>query len=82
MLPFFVDDFDWPTIGERASKVFVYAGSNDPYVPMAKANELADLLETQVRVVEGGGHLNAGAGLTEFPELLAALDAVWSRREK
>lgn len=67
--PFFEKPFDWKQIKRNAGKVWMFQGSNDPYVPMVKARELASKLHADLRIIKDGGHLNAGAGFSVFPEL-------------
>jgi predicted alpha/beta hydrolase family esterase len=68
--PFFENEFDWDRIRE-SSKVFrTYMGSDDPYVPRTKGEELAGHLGIPLTVIDGGGHLNTGAGFTTFEQLL------------
>lgn len=67
---FFVEPFDWSAIRARAGRTFCYHGANDPYVPLAMGQEFAHNLGQTAVVFDEGGHLNAEAGFTEFPELL------------
>jgi hypothetical protein len=73
--PFFAEPFDWDAIRENAGTVRLFYGSNDPYVPRAAADLLADGMGSELEVVPEGGHLNSAAGFTEFD---AVLDAVLS----
>jgi uncharacterized protein len=75
--PFFVEPFDWPAIRSRAGKVRLFAGSNDPFVPLSKGEELAARLDAELTVVPEGGHLIAQYGYTEFQQLWDALRLVW-----
>lgn len=76
--PFFVEQFDWETIRRRAGRVLVFAGDDDPYVPLSKGSELAEQLGAELTVIPGGGHLNASAGFTEFPRLWNAMQEAWT----
>jgi predicted alpha/beta hydrolase family esterase len=67
---FMHQDFDWAMIRRDAGEVAVFCGSDDPYVPMEQSKELARKLDVKPTVIEGGGHLNAEFGYTEFPQLL------------
>jgi uncharacterized protein len=60
---------NWEVLRERAGRVLLLAGDNDPYVPLDRGLHLATQLATGLHVVPGGGHLNAEAGFTEFPYL-------------
>ena len=74
--PFFEKEFDWKKIHRNAGKVFVYNSDDDPYVPLNKGYEIADLLETNLIVIPKGGHINASAGFTSFPQLLENIENV------
>jgi predicted alpha/beta hydrolase family esterase len=78
--PFFVEPFDWESIRRRAGRVLVFAGDNDPYVPLAKGSALAEQLGVDVTVIPGGGHLNTAAGYTQFPQVWDAVQEVWNLR--
>lgn len=68
--------FDKAKIRRGAKKIVCIAGGDDPYVPLAIAREAADIAGAKLIVVEKGGHLNAGAGFTEFPLLLEKIRKV------
>ncbi|MCL1892274.1 MAG: alpha/beta hydrolase [Alphaproteobacteria bacterium] len=68
--------FDWETIKKNAGKITLFHGDNDPYVPVPAAQKLAGALETPLTVIPNGGHLNAGSGYTQFPQILEALKAI------
>lgn len=67
---------DWDRCRVNAGDVVVYHGSNDPYVPVEFGREVADRLGGTFVIVENGGHLNASAGLLEFPAVLASVEAI------
>ncbi|HEU5062459.1 MAG TPA: alpha/beta fold hydrolase [Solirubrobacterales bacterium] len=74
--PFFKDEFDWDRI-QKSSGVFqAYLGSDDPYVPRAKGEELAAFLGVPLIVIDGGGHLNTAAGFRTFEQLLDDMSPV------
>ncbi len=77
---FFQTDFNWAHIRKNAGAIFVYAGDKDPYVPLAKGVELAELLQCNLTVIPGGGHLNAESNYLRFDRLLADFDR-WCERE-
>lgn len=64
---------DFDKVNANTEKAFVFFGDNDPYVPQDSLNKLADNLKTKPVILAEGGHLNASAGFTEFPELLEAV---------
>ena len=71
---FTTKEFNWEKIKENCEKFYVIHSDNDPYVPLAKANELANKLNTDVIIIEGAGHFNESAGYTEFPKLLNLIE--------
>ncbi len=62
--------FDWPRIKEHCDEFFVINGDDDPYVPLEKGRQIADLLSVTHELITGGGHLNQDAGFTTFPQLM------------
>lgn len=68
--------FRWGRIRKGARQFFVFAGDNDPYVPLAYSEDIAGALDIPTQVVPGGGHLNAESGYTEFRELVQLLEKV------
>lgn len=64
---------NWKRVRAAAGIVRVYNGDNDPYVPLSKGREIAKGLGVDLTVIKGGGHINAAAGYTQFPELLQDL---------
>jgi len=71
---FFAESFDWAGIRDRKGKAGrCWAGDNDPYVPLARSQEVALRLEMPIEIVPGGGHLNRETGLNAFPRLLEAI---------
>jgi hypothetical protein len=70
----FVDyEFDWDLIKKNAGKITILHGDNDPYVPIAAAQKVADALNASLTIIPNGGHLNAEFGFTEFPQILQVL---------
>jgi predicted alpha/beta hydrolase family esterase len=65
--------FNWQRIHENAAKILCINGSNDPYIPPAQGQEIADGLKVENILVQNGGHLNAEFGYTSFPQLIAEL---------
>ena len=73
---FFVS-LDWASARSGCGTgIACYAGDNDPYVPLVRSREVADRLGAPLRVIAGGGHLNAESGMTSFPELAEDLHAM------
>lgn len=73
---FFETKFDWKALRSRAGVIKLYCGDNDPYVPLAKGQELANLLSSPLEIVENGGHLNSESGFSKFEQLLNDVDIV------
>ncbi len=71
---FFLQPFDWTGIRKRMGPAcHVWAGNDDPYVPLARSQSMADSLEVRLEVVPSGGHLNSETGFTTFPQLRDAI---------
>jgi predicted alpha/beta hydrolase family esterase len=62
--------FDWKKIKKNCKKFYVFHSDNDPYVPIEKANDLAENLSTNVIMVKNAGHFNTKSGYTKFEKLL------------
>ncbi len=73
---FFAAPFDWPRLRAIAQTRAVFAGDDDPYVPLSYSKTVAEKLTASCTVIQGGGHLNSAAGYREFPQLLQAVRAV------
>jgi len=66
-------DFNWSVMKNKVQKVVVIQGDNDPYVPMADAEEIAKELGGELIIIPNGQHLNGSAGYTELPEVLSVI---------
>ena len=64
---------DWKRVRENCGEAHVYNGDNDPYVPLERGKEIAKHLGVGVTVIKNGGHINANAGYSTFPQLLEDL---------
>lgn len=71
---FFEGSFDWPDIRAKAGELFIYAGDDDPYVPLSKSIELTSLLASELLVIPGGRHLNSESDFIRFDRLLKDFD--------
>lgn len=69
-------EFDWKKIRRNCGKFYVYASDNDPYVPQAKSELVAERLGAAFRAVAGAGHFNKAAGYLKFPLLLEDIKKV------
>ena len=71
---FFAEAFDWDGIrAKMGGATGCWAGDDDPYVPLARSQTMADGLRTSLRIVPGGGHLNGETGFETFPEMRDAI---------
>lgn len=66
--------FDWRKIKENCDKFYVIHSDNDPYIPLGKAEELANNLGVDVTLVKGGEHFQAKSGFKTFDLLLEKID--------
>lgn len=66
----FVKDFDWKAIKGNFNHGYILHGDNDPYVPIAQAQSVADGLALDLQTIKDGGHLNIETGYDRFPLLL------------
>ena len=71
----FIDKpFDWKKIKQNCPKFIIFAGDNDPYIPCLQTERIAKNLGVKINWIKGGKHLNKDtAGMTQFPEVLAAI---------
>lgn len=70
---FFVDGINLSEAKRLVQKTVCIFADNDPYVPITLSHEFASALAAETIVVEGGGHLNSGAGYEKFSLLLETL---------
>lgn len=70
---FCVRSFDWEKIRNNAKIFAVISSDNDPYVPLAKGQELALNLKSPLILIDGAGHINAESGYTEFAFVLETI---------
>ena len=66
--------FDFETIKSKCLTFSIIHGDNDPNVPLDNAKTLSKELNTNLVIVENGGHLNGSAGWTELPQCLEVLN--------
>jgi predicted alpha/beta hydrolase family esterase len=62
--------FDFEKIKNSIGEIHQFHSASDPYVPMEKAEKLAQNLDSNLHLKEGAGHFNDEFGYTEFSELL------------
>ena len=63
-------DFDWNMIKSNCKKFYLFHSDNDSYVPLGKAEELAESLGTDIILIKGAGHFNDKSGYVRFEKLL------------
>lgn len=63
-------NFDWNKIKSQCNKCYVIHSDNDPYIPLGKAEVLAQKLGTEVILVKNGAHFQAQSGFNTFSLLL------------
>ena len=76
MAPIADQAFDWALIRSHCSEFHIFHSDNDPYLPKAKAEELAQNLHSEVRWIAGAGHFNTSSGYGTFPLLLQEIEAL------
>lgn len=59
-------DFDWEKITEHCKKIQIFHGSDDSVVPVEKSEELKKNTAGDLKIIEGGGHLDEAAGYYQF----------------
>ena len=62
-------EFHWGKIKESSQSFYMYHWSDDPYVPLNNAQDMADSLWIQIDMIEWGGHLNSESGYKSFEYL-------------
>ncbi len=67
--------FDWEKITKLVRQVVVYYSDNDPYVSAKSVEFYKQHLPNAIfRFLPGKGHFNERYGITEFPEILEAVN--------
>lgn len=70
---FYAAPLNWKKIKRHAGRITALSSPKDPYVPLAKGEELRDKLGAKLLVVEGYHHFSGREGVKKLP---AALDAI------
>lgn len=73
-------EFQYSTIKSNCRHFILYNSDNDPYVPLSKGEMLEKALSAKLNVIKKGGHINKGAGFTEFPQLLEDIKELLRRK--
>jgi predicted alpha/beta hydrolase family esterase len=68
--------YDFEKIKSRAKHRLFIQGADDPWCPVAGAKNLANQTDSEIIIVDGGGHFSTSLDptYTEFPKLLEILD--------
>lgn len=68
-------DFNWTAIKAGTPKLLLVHSDNDPYVPLAQAQYVADNCDAEMLVIPGQGHFNLekSEDYRQFPQLLELL---------
>jgi predicted alpha/beta hydrolase family esterase len=67
-------ELNFEEIKDNCSYFKPYHSPDDPYVPMEKAENLAEKLDAELEIIEDGGHLDEISGYSEFPKLLEDIE--------
>jgi len=71
----FVDKkFDWNKIKWKSDKFIVINSDNDPFIPLKEGERIANLLNAELIIEHGAGHINEGAGFTKYERLLKIIE--------
>lgn len=65
---------DWVRARENAGRTIVFHSDSDPYVPLAKGEEISRNMKAKLIVLHGAGHINSSAGFQQFPQLLKEIE--------
>ncbi len=66
----FMKEFDFSRIKENCTYFLVYHSDDDPYVPLDKGKEIANMLGAKLKIIKNAGHFNEAAGYTKFELIL------------
>ena len=67
---FLVKRYDFIKIKNNCKNFYVVHSDNDQYVPVQKAEEIAERLGVSVEIIPNAGHFNKDSGYTKFELLL------------
>lgn len=67
------EGFAWSEIKTKAEKFYFVHGDDDPYCSYDDAVNIARELGGEILTIPHGGHLSAGSGMTELPQLTKLL---------
>lgn len=75
---FFNKDFNFELIKSKSNKFVVIHGDNDTNVPLSNAKNISKELGAELIIVKNGGHLNGSSGWHKLPQVLNALNKMFS----
>jgi predicted alpha/beta hydrolase family esterase len=67
---------DFKTVRNNIAESYVLYSNDDPYVTPAALQEVATELGVEPIVIHDGGHFNTESGFSDFPQLLAVIEAI------
>lgn len=70
---FIEHQYDWNKIKENAKVRISFHGTEDPYVPLELGREVAQKIDAEWVVIDGGKHLNTEAKFFSFEKLFTDL---------
>ncbi|MGJ0185026.1 alpha/beta hydrolase [Corynebacterium glyciniphilum] len=70
---YIADGCDVTGLDSHVDQIVLLRSDNDPLVPAAHTDRLAELLGTPARIVPGAGHFLASDGVTSLPEILEVI---------
>jgi predicted alpha/beta hydrolase family esterase len=70
---FLSEVFVWDNIKTHARIIQIFAGQDDPFVPLAISQDLAQQLGQELRLIPDGGHLNKASGFTQIIPLAESI---------
>ena len=65
----FYKEFNWGKIKENCPRFTQFHSDNDPYVPIEKAEEVKNKINSELIIIKNAGHFNEAAGYKKFEEL-------------
>lgn len=72
---YYAKPWDWEAIKANQQQIGLFYGTDDPYIPQAQFQFIKNQLQAEAIAVPNGEHFTER---TEFPELLAYIQSVYS----
>lgn len=67
---FISDNTQFEKFKTLVKNTICFLSDNDPYIPLHKLNEFAELTKSTKVFISGAGHFNKSAGYLQFPQIL------------